>query len=97
VSGATGHVVIPEPCGAVVLVPRSRGNVKAFLRMGRAWSCEARGYSGALSCRVTGSMLRARGNTGDLSRRVARSVPRARGDTGALSWRVVCSVPWGTW
>jgi hypothetical protein len=41
---------------------------------GRAWSCEARGDSGALSYWVTGSVPWARGNTGDLSWRVARSV-----------------------
>jgi hypothetical protein len=55
-SGATGHVVIPEPCGAVVLVPRSRGNGRAFPRRGRAWSRETRGDSGALSCRLTSSV-----------------------------------------
>jgi hypothetical protein len=57
-SGATGHVAIPEPCRVVVLVPQSRGDARAFLRRGWAWSCETRGDSRALSCRVTGSVPR---------------------------------------
>jgi hypothetical protein len=55
-SGAIGHVAISESCRAVVLVPRSRGNARAFLRRGQAWSREVRGDSGALSCQVTGSV-----------------------------------------
>jgi hypothetical protein len=55
-SGATGHVAVPEPCRAVILVPRSRSDARAFLRRGRAWSHEVRGDSGAFSYRVTGSM-----------------------------------------
>jgi hypothetical protein len=43
---------------AVVLVPRSHCNARAFLCMGWAWSHEARGDSGDLSCRVTGSVPR---------------------------------------
>jgi hypothetical protein len=34
-SGATGHVAVPEPYRAVVLVTRSRGDARAFLRRGR--------------------------------------------------------------
>jgi hypothetical protein len=49
-------VAIPEPYRAMVRVPRSRGDARAFLRRGRAWSHEARGDSRALSCRVTGSV-----------------------------------------
>jgi hypothetical protein len=40
----------------VVLVPWSRGDARAFLRMGRAWSHEAHGDFGALSYRVMGSV-----------------------------------------
>jgi hypothetical protein len=57
-SGATGHVVIPEPYQAMVLVPRSRGDTRAFLCRVRAWSRAARGDSGALSYWVMGLMPR---------------------------------------
>jgi hypothetical protein len=50
--------VILEPYRAVVLVPRSRGDARSFLCKGRAWSREARGDSGALSCWVMGSIPR---------------------------------------
>jgi hypothetical protein len=53
---AAGHVSVPKPCGAVVPKPRSRGDARAFLCRGRAWSHEACGDSGAFSCRVMGSM-----------------------------------------
>jgi hypothetical protein len=33
-SGATVHVVVPEPCRAVVLVPRSHSEARVFLRRG---------------------------------------------------------------
>jgi hypothetical protein len=51
-------VAVPEPCQVVVLVPRSRGDARAFLRRGRAWSHEACGDSGAFSYRVMGSVPR---------------------------------------
>jgi hypothetical protein len=57
-SGATGHVPIPEPCRAVLLVPHPRGEARASLRRGWPWSHEARGDSGAFSCRVTGLVPR---------------------------------------
>jgi hypothetical protein len=55
-SRATGHVAVLEPCRAMVMVPRSRGDARAFLRRGRARSHEARGDSRAFSYRVTGSV-----------------------------------------
>jgi hypothetical protein len=57
-SGAIGHMAIPEPCRAVVLMPRSCGDARAFLRRGWAWSHEIRGDSRALSGWVTGSVPR---------------------------------------
>jgi hypothetical protein len=56
--GAIGHMAIPEPNRAMVLVPWSRGDARAFMRRGRAWSHEAHGDSKAISCRVTGSVPR---------------------------------------
>jgi hypothetical protein len=41
---------------AVVLVPRSHGDTRAFLRRGRVWSHETHVDFGALSYRVTGSV-----------------------------------------
>jgi hypothetical protein len=49
-------MAIPEPYRAVVLVPRSHGDARAFLRRGWAWSHEARGHSRAISCWVMGSV-----------------------------------------
>jgi hypothetical protein len=46
--------MILEPYQVVVLVPRSRGDTRAFLRRGQTRSHEARGDSKALSCRVMG-------------------------------------------
>jgi hypothetical protein len=46
--GATGHVAIPKPRRVVVLVPRSRGDVRAFLRRGWAWSHEECGLVATL-------------------------------------------------
>jgi hypothetical protein len=57
-SGATGYVAIPEPCQAVVLVPWTHGDAKAFPRRGRVWSYETRGDSRALPCRVAGPVPR---------------------------------------
>jgi hypothetical protein len=51
-------VAIPDPCRVVVLMPRSHGDTRAFLRRGRAWSREARGDFRALSCWVMGSVPR---------------------------------------
>jgi hypothetical protein len=83
-SGAIGHVAISESCRVVVLVPRSRGNARAFLRRGQAWSREVRSDSGAL---LPGDMLGGSGH-------VATPEPfpsrwhawclGARGDTRAL-------------
>jgi hypothetical protein len=85
-SGARGHVSIPEPCRAMVLVPQPCGDSRASLRRGRAWSHKARGDSGAFSCRVTGSghVARPESSPGEWH---ARCIG-AHGDTGALSWRV---------
>jgi hypothetical protein len=49
---------MPEPYRAVVLVPRSRGDARAFLRRGRAWSHETCGDSGTFPRRVTGLVPR---------------------------------------
>jgi hypothetical protein len=51
-------MAIPEPCRAVVLMPRSCGDARAFLRKGWAWSHETRGDSRALCGWVTGSVPR---------------------------------------
>jgi hypothetical protein len=88
-------VAILEPYRAVVLVPRSHGDARAFLRRGWAWSHVACGDSRALSCWVTGSEHVATPEPFPDGLR-ARCL-RAHGNTRALSWRVAHSVPWGTW
>jgi hypothetical protein len=55
---ATGHVAIPETYRVLVLVPRRRGDTKAFPRRGRVWSRETRGDFGAFPCWVEGPVPR---------------------------------------
>jgi hypothetical protein len=92
-SRATGHMAVLEPCRAMVLVPRSCVDARAFLPRGRAWSHKAHGDSGAFSCRVTGSVpqgtwqhrspLLASGTLYDMGH-VVTSEPSSGG------WRALC-------
>jgi hypothetical protein len=86
-SGATGHVALSESYRAVVLVPRTHGDARAFLHRRLAWSRETRGDSGALPCRVAEPELSGIGS--------GCGAVRTRGDTGALSYRVQSLALWG--
>jgi hypothetical protein len=88
-SGGTGYVVIPEPCRAMVLVSRSRGDTRVFLHRGWTWSRKARGDSEALSWWVMGSVPR-----GTWQHRS----PFLEGGAHGASWHVVTSKPFpGGW